>query len=526
LTATLLASCARQDAEPIGGVLRRGITATEVETLDPQYSLQVEAQSLLHDLYEGLVRIDRNGTVQPAVAESWTVREDGLLYTFRLRPDARWSDGSAIEADAFVFAFRRAVDPATASPHAEKLLFVRGAREIIGGDAPPESLGVVASDARTLEIALANPAPYFLAMLADSALAPLHAASVQRHGTQFTRPGNLVSNGAYLLDARVGYQHIELVTNPHYWDRASVTVQRVRYVPYEEDFAQFSAYRAGDIDLTDSVPSSNMQMARDQFAGELAVRPAKDTFFYAFNLRAGQLAAVPELRQALSMAVQRDIVTRQVTNAGEQPAYSFVPPTFADYGGPALPWSSEPPRELESAARELLRAASTETDRRPPLRVLHNSNDGIRRVTVAVTSMWREALGVETELINQEFGVFLQTLGDPSAWDVARLSWRGDYDDPYSFLEIFKSDSPNNFVGLADAVYDDLLARSLRAQSPAARFTLLREAEQRLLDAHAIAPIYFYVDEVLAKPWVDIGERTYLKPLPTSSLVVHRRDGA
>lgn len=509
-----LVGCGATDAGDEDEPLRRGLTA-EISTLDPHFNVLVETTSVLLDLYEGLVRLDARGNVVPGVAESWTVSDDGRLYTFSLRSEARWSDGSALTADDFVWSFRRVVDPSTASPHAGKLVMVAGASEIVAGELLPEALGVAALDERTLRIELKFPAPYLLSVLTHPALAPLHAASIERFDRLFTRAGNLVSNGPYTLAAREDHQYVELERNPHYWDASRVGIERVRYIPFEEQFAQFAAYRVGQIDMTDVVPASGNEIVRDQFPSELHLRPTSDTFYYAFNMRQGPLASAPALREALSTALRREVIVNQVTGVGQPPAYSFVPPMFGRYDPPRLKTADLDQEARDAHAQRLLRKAGAST---PSLRVIHNTNEGIRRITVAVASMWREALGVETQLANQEFGVFLQTLSDPSAWDVARLSWRADFDDPYAFLEIFTTGSPNNFVGFADPVYDDLIERSHRAQEPTQRNALLREAEQRLLDAHAIAPVFFYVDRVLAKPWVQIGDRATVKPLPTADL--------
>lgn len=513
-----LCACTGPDAPDPDGWLRRGLFS-EPTTLDPHLSRQNEMASLLHDLYEGLLTLDSDGALVPGVAEAWTTSDDGLRYEFSLRPTARWSDGSPVVAEDFVTSFRRVVTPATASPHPGMLSMILGAEDIAAGRAPPETLGVRALDRHRLEVELGHPAPYFLSVLAHSAAMPVHAASLAAHGREFTRAGRLVSNGAYLLSAREDYQYLELVKNPHYWNADEVAVERVRYVPFDgNETAQLTAYRAGQLDMTDVVPTSGMTQVTDELAEELVVRPTRDTFYYGFNLRAGPLAEAAKLREALSLSLDRETVVDRVTRFGETPAYGFVPPVFDGYE-PARPdWSDWTEARRIAAAR-----AATGAAPEVPLRVLYNTNEGLRRITVAVTSMWREHAGVESRLENQEFGVFLQTLGDPGAWDVARLSWRADFDDPYAFLEIFMSDSPNNFVGFADPEYDDLIRRSHRAPDRATRMSLLAQAEQRLLAAHAIAPVFFYVDRLLAKPWIELGERVVLEPLPTRQVSIAPR---
>lgn len=524
LIASVCAACSAPDAPAPDGLLRRGLFS-EPATLDPHLSRQNEMASLLHDLFEGLVTLGPSGAIEPGVAESWSVSDDGLRYEFSLREGARWSDGSAVTAADFVASLRRVVDPATASPHPGMLMMIGGVEDVVAGRVPPESIAVRAPEPRRLVIELAHPAPYFLSVLVHSAAMPIHSPSVAEQGREFTRPQRLVSNGAYVLVARADYQYVELAKNEHYWNADEVEIERVRYVTFGgDDAAQFSAYRAGQLDLTDSVPSTGIEEVKGSYRDELVVNATKDTFYYGFNLRAGPLATAPRLREALSMSLSREIVVDRVTRFGEPAAYSFVPPVFGAYDPPELPWEGWSTERREAEAAAIL--AGEPDERRNPgtLRVLYNTNEGLRRITVAITSMWRESLGVETVLENQEFGIWLQTLGDPSAWDVTRLSWRSDFDDPFGFLEIFMSESPNNFVGFADPEYDRLIARSHLARDPTERFSLLRQAEQRLLDAHAIVPVFFYVDRILAKPWVDVGRRAVIKPLPTQALGIVSTD--
>ncbi len=512
----LLSACGQrnQDQSQSGGVasdantgprvLRRGLGG-EPGALDPQIADDTFAFEVLRDLYEGLTVSAPSGEVQGGAAEAWSVEDKGTRYVFRLRPGLTWSNGDPLTAGHFVLGLRRAVDPATASPGADLLRVISQASEVIEGKRPPTDLGVKALDDRTLEIRLVRPAPYLPDILTNSVAMPVHprvaAAAV---------PGTALTNGAYVLVEASPGSVIILRRNPRYWNSAAVTFDEVRYFPLADESVEFNRFRAGEIDVTNNVPTARFQeLQRDPAAG-LQVRPNLATFFFGFNAEQGPLKGRPQLREALSLAIDREAITQLVTRAGQSPAYSLVPPGVWNYSSPTLAWSSQGREARVARARELYAAAGYSPDKPLRLRVVYNQNELIKSVTLATAAMWKEALGVECELIQLEHRVYLQTRDDRSQWDVIRLGWSADFNDASSFLDTLLSHGVQNHGAWSNAEYDRLIALAHAEPDVALRRDLLERAEGIAMADYAVAPVYYYVTRRLVRPGIDAGE---LNPL-------------
>jgi oligopeptide transport system substrate-binding protein len=502
-----LAACGRQDATPTETqssaapiVLNRG-SGGEPDTLDPHRNEENSGAEILRDLFEGLTTETVEAHVVPGTAESWTISEDGRVYTFSIRDDARWSNGEPVVAEDFVAGLRRTVDPATASTYAQILYPIENAEAIVNGKLPPEDLAVRSIDARTLEIRLTAPTPYFLDLLSHGTTYPLHRASFAEHGTQFSRPGNLVSNGAYRLTEWVVQSHVKVDKNPHYWDAGNVQIDAVVFHSTEDVDAELRRYRAGELDFTFQFPASQFRWIQDNLPGELHNDPYISTYFYAFDMQQPPFDD-PRLRQALSMAIDREVVTEQVTAAGETPAYGLVPPGVQNYDAPRYAWAALPGEARVAEARRLYAAAGYSDSNPLEIEIRYNTSENHRRIAVAVASMWKQHLGVDARLVNEEWKVMLQTRKDPSAWDVMRFGWVGDYNDAFTFLEIFHSAHGQNFPGYADAEYDALLESIANETDLERRRALMQRAERRLMDAYPVALLYFYANKHLVKPYV------------------------
>lgn len=499
---SLLSLCGCGGAARDSSVLRIGLGGAP-STLDPQRAADTYSLELLRDLYEGLTSESPSGQIVPGAAESWSVSDDGLTYTFQLRTTARWSNGEALTSDDFVFALRRAVDPRTAAPAADLLSLITNAPEIVAGKVSPTALGVQALGDHALTISLRRPAPYFSSVLANAIAYPVHRQSLQNFGEAFTKPGRLISNGAYRLISEVPASNIRFERNPYYWDAATVAIRAVEFLPIADVQSEFRQYRAGALDITATIPTSDLDWAKTNLAGELQVQPQLATIFIAFNAADGSLHERPRIAEALSLAVDRQALTMKVLRAGQVAAYSFVPIGIAGYTPQSYTWADEPHADQLAQARELYRAAGYSVAKPLRIRFLYSQNEAIRNVAIATAAQWKEALGVETELIDMEFRAFLAARHDRTRWDVIIDGWNADYADPGNFLELFKSGGVQNDAGLADAEYDRLLDAAANEASPEKRLTLLAEAEKRLLADGAIAPLYFPVTRRLVKPYVD-----------------------
>lgn len=470
-------------------------------TLDPHKARGVPSSNIGRDLFEGLISEAPNGDLIPGVAESWDISEDGTTYTFHLREDARWSNGDPVTADDFVYSLRRSVDPATLSEYSFILEPIRNAAAITAGEMPSEELGVRAIDDRTLEIDLRGPTPYFLGLLTHSASYPVHRASVEEFGDRYTRPGNLVSNGAYQLAEAVVQSHVRLERNLHYWNNASTTIDEVYHHATEDVPAELKRYRADELDVTNTVPKGQLPWIRQNLPDELVIAPYLGSYYFGFNLTKPPFKDNLPLRRALALAIDRDIITKQITNAGEIPAYGWVPPV-QNYESQQMPEAEWSQQERETEARRLYLEAGYSPEN--PLRVelMYNTQDDHRRIAVAVASMWRRVLGVETEIINQEWKVFLDTRTQLEDTQVFRAGWIGDYNDAYTFAELALSTSGLNDFGYASEEYDTLVRKAAVELDVDKRAEYLQEAERVLLDDMPLIPLYFYVTSKMVKPWV------------------------
>ena len=481
--------------------LRRG-NGPEPDTLDPQRARTDASFNIQRDLFEGLTAVGADGDAVPAAAQSWTASEDGLEYTFRLREGLRWSNGDPVLAADFVAGMRRLVDPATASPYAQVFDAVLNASAIVAGKRAPDTLGVTAPDDRTVVVRLANPAPYLLGILAHPSTFPVHRASLERHGADYARPGNLVSNGAFVLQDWVVGSHVVAERNRHYWNDAATRVERVHYLHHSESGTEFRQYRAGELDVTYVVPPQQFAWIQENLPGELHVSPQLSVYYYGFNLTRPPFKDNPGLRRALSMVIDRERLTKSVTGLGEAPAYGWVPRGVANYTPQQFDYARMPYAARVAEARELYAQAGYSAEKPLVVELRYNSGEVHNRLAVAIAAMWKEALGVQTELYAEEFRALLQTIQARKDTQVFRSSWVGDYNDAYTFAQLLQSDFGINLTGYSNPRYDGLLAEATRQPDPARRRALLEEAERVMLADHPLLPIYFFVNKHLVKPYV------------------------
>jgi oligopeptide transport system substrate-binding protein len=473
-------------------VIRRGL-GPEPDSLDIHQAQGLASINVLRDLREGLVTFDAGGELVPGAAESWEVAESGLVYRFRIREDARWSNGDPVLAEDFVRGFRRALDPASTAATAGLLSPVANAESILSGGLGPGSLGIVAISERELQILLARRTPWFPEILAHPVSFPLHAS---KGGVD-----EVEVNGAYRLVEWTPNSLMRLEKNPHFHGASSIAVSTIEYYPIEQAAAELSRFRAGELDITETIPAGRYQWLQENLPGELRVYPYLGSFWLYVNLRHPRLGSSVELRRALALAINRDILTRIVIGAGEQPAYSLVPPGMEGYEPAVMPEASLSQEERESLARALF-AESGAADSGPLRLQLRYNTSGIhRRMAVAVTAMWKQVLGVDTELFNEEWKVFVNNRQMGLVTEVFRGGWIADYADPASFLDLFRGDGEMNFTFFENQAFDALLDEA-RGATGEERDALLQRSEAILLQEMPAIPLYYYVSRHLVKPGV------------------------
>ena len=524
-----LAGCQRKNPSvdngyPDGRQLLRRAIGGEPSSLDPGKAVDTYSFEVIRDLYEGLVTESASGEVQPGVASSWRVSPSGKEYTFELRATARWSNGSPIRAQDFVSEWRRVVDPKEASPVADLLRPIANAAEIIDGKLPPDKLGAYATAEGRLVVNLTEPAPYFLQLLCHSATFPV---LLPKESGQTGK--DWVSNGPYVLLNWTPGASLRLEKNPQYWDHDHVKIPKIEYIPIADANSEIARYRAGQLDVTDNVPPSALPLVKRDFPNELLVAHFLGTVYYALNLHSSRPFGDLQVRQALAMSIDRIVLTNTVLNFGQTPAFGFVPPGTWNYDQQTWTWQSMSNENRIAEARRLYAAAGYSSMNPLRLKILFNANPEVKKLSVAIASMWKEQLGIDAELVEEEYRVFLDSRRNTSRWNVARLSWVADYNDAGDFLDIFRRGSANNDSGYSDTKFDSLLDEAAVTPDPSSRKILLEKAEARMLSDYPVIPIYFYSSKRLIKPYIRGAEanplnRLYSKHLSIDQLQAASRD--
>ncbi len=498
----MLGGCGEPTREAVDTpVLHRGLNS-DPESLDPHKARSVQAGDVLRDIGEGLLTYSPTGELVAGTASEWAVSGDGLTYTFTLRDEARWSNGDPVTAEHFAFSLRRLVDPATAAFYAQMLGDIVNARAITAGEQPPGNLGVEVVDERTLVIRLERPTPYLLSLLTYPATFPVHPGAIAEHGEAFTQPGKLLSNGAYKLDAWEPGSVIRLSRNEYYWNNAGTAIDEVQHHVITQEMTELNRYRAGEIHITGSVPPDSFEQVRAEYADELHIAPYLGVYYYGFNLTRPPFKDNPALREALSLAIDRDVLVTSITGRGEAAAYSWVPPGVDNYEPRRFVYADQSQDERNAHAKLLLREAGFGPDNPLQIELRYNTSDTQQKIALAVQSMWREVLGVETTLVNEEFQVLLANIREAEVTQVFRLSWIGDYNDAHTFLSIMESDNPSNTPRYSNAAFDNLMRQAAEQIDAKKRRFYLEEAERVLLADHPVIPLYFYVSKHLVSPEV------------------------
>jgi len=494
-------------------VLYRGNGGDPV-SLDPALAEDVHSFNILTDLYEGLVAESATGEVVPGVAESWTISEDGLTYTFKLRDGARWSNGDPVTSIDFLNALRRVAQPATASVYSFLLEPILHFTEVQNGSLPAQQLGVVAIDERTLEIRVVEPTAHMLSLLSMPIAFPVSASAVL--SDDFSDPESFVGNGAYSLLSRTIGGPIRLRRNPVYWDAESVEIEEVVYLPIVDPGTELNMYRAGEIDITNTIPPERVQALKESMPGHVRIAPMLALYYLAFDLTEPPLDNVL-LRQALSMAIDRERLVSLI-GRGEQPAYAIVPSGVAGHVGAEFAWRNSPLEMRESLARDLYKKSGYDEESPLKIRYTYDTGDIHEKVALAVSSMWREVLGVEVILEKMEWQYFLETRERRSDWQVMRFAWFGDYNHASTFTNIFRSADPQNLSRYRNPEYDRLLADDAPGTRGAIATRRFTDAETLLLDDHPIAPLYFFVSKHLVSPKIGGFEDNVLDRHPSKYL--------
>ncbi len=489
----------------------------ESPSIDPGTAEDSAGGDILRDLFEGLYNQAADGSLIPGVALSHTVSEDGLTYVFSLRDDAKWSNGEPVTAGDFEYAWKRAASPELASPYSWyiELMSLENGGEVIAGDVDPSELGVSALDDTTLEVRLTQPLPYFPQMVVHFTTMPVPQSAIEAHGLDWTKPGNMVSNGAYMLTEHVPQEKLVRERNPMYWDNDNTIIEKVTSLVINDENVALTRYLAGELDRTD-VPAGQFPSLKEQYPDQAMSVPLSCSYYYMFNLRDGAPAEIQDanVRKALSLAIDRDIITEAVLAGGQVPAYTFTHWATAGFETPDIPMASMTQDERNAMAKELMAEAGY-GDGGLEIDLVYNTSESHKSVAIAISQMWKQTLGVETTLANQEWQTFLEARGNGD-YEVARGGWCADYNEASTFLDLMQSGSGYNDSKYVNDEVDSLLAAAKTSENPQPNYDAVEEfiaKDTPIIPIYHYASVKLFAENLEGWPFENFQQNWYSKDL-------------
>ncbi len=482
------------------GTIHMG-NAAEPESLDPALAQGSYEDRIIGDLLTGLLIEDQNGHPSPGMATEWSTSADGLVWTFKLR-EAQWSDGAPATADDFIFAWQRTLTPDTAAGYAYFLYAIKNARDINSGKLPPTALGVRAPDPRTLEITLEHPVPYLLEMLTHMTMFPAPRHVVTAKGKNWTKPGNYVGNGAYVLKEWIPNDHITLVKNPRYYDAANVAIEKAVFYPSDDYGSALRRMRAGELDTQARAPGQQMEWIKTNLPQILNPVPQMTLEFVAISCKREPFID-KRVRQAMSMVTNREVMTTKISHLGEVPAYSIVPPGMANFpGGNALSFKTLPnPERLKQAQQLMHDAGYGPAKRASATYALRSTSPGTSRSIAALMQQLFGLIYIDLSIVPYDTAIFYKNL-DIHNFELAQAAWGADFNDAETFLMLLETGNANNWGQYSNPAFDALLAQSRRDVDLISRGQKLAQAEAIAMNDHAILPLFFWVTTDLVWPYV------------------------
>ncbi|PHM66326.1 periplasmic murein peptide-binding protein precursor [Xenorhabdus stockiae] len=452
---------------------------------------------IIHDFFEGLVYIDRQGNIEPRLAERWET-SDNKTWVFHLRKGIKWSDGTPITAHDFVFSWRRLVEPDIVSPYGSYLenISIINANDVLTGKKKGEELGVKALDDMTLEVRLDKPMGDFLQALTHTVMVPVNKNAIEKYGDKWTRPGNFVGNGPFKLSEWKVNEKIIGVRNPQYWDDKNTVIDKVHYLVIASEKSALSRYLAGEVDFTGTIPLESFESVKEKMGEQVYTSPKVGTYFYEFNNKKPPFDNI-KVRQALNLAVDRDVIAYKVLRQGQKPAYTLVPPNTGGFEFSEPDYASWTQEQRIEKAKVLLNEAGFNKDNPLKFNLLYNTHESHQKIAIAVSSMWKKNLGVEVTLQNQEWKVMLDNMHQ-GKFEVIRRAWIADYNSPMSFLNMFMSGQVKNTALYNNSDYDTAIKKASETND-----VLYQQKGLDIITKDSpVIPIYYYVNSKMVKPYV------------------------
>lgn len=508
---------------------------TNPKTLDPRVSTGNPESHVQIALFEGLMRLDKDGRAIPGVAESYTLSEDGLTYTFKIRENAKWSNGDPVTAEDFIWTWKSTLDPLLASEYAYQLYYIKGAekmnkvpvnklgadgKEIKGADGKPvarpeaevkadfekaaANFGAKAIDSKTLEVKLIAPTPYFLSLTSFHTLYPVHKQSVEAaKDNWFRNADTMVGNGPFKLVSWKDKDKVVVEKNPNYWGKDEVKLEKVEFYLVEDESTATTMFESGELDIvSEGVNKAELERLKKDQKDALKLLPDLSTYFYRFNVTKPPMNNV-KVRKALAMAIDRNAIVTNVAKAGEKPAFALTPEGILDVTGDFRTNGGDLFKEdVEQAKKLLAEAGYPDGKDFPKITILYNTSENHKRIAEAIQEMWKQNLNINVELQNQEWAVYLDNQTKLN-YQVVRAGWIGDYIDPMTFVDMFVTGGGNNQTGWSNKAYDKLVEKAKNTGDQKVRMEAMHQAEQILTDEMPIMPIYHYVRPLLVSPKVE-----------------------
>ncbi|MEJ8554672.1 peptide ABC transporter substrate-binding protein [Tepidibacter sp. Z1-5] len=472
------------------------------KTLDPALNSGVQSSGVLANCYEGLMRLDENNKAIPGMAEKVDISDDKATYTFHLR-DAQWSDGEPVKAQDFEYAWKRALDPKTAAEYAYQLYYIKNGNEFNANEAKMDDVAVKALDEKTLEVTLIAPTPYFLELTAFPTYFPVRKDIVEKDPEAWPiHPENVPFNGPFKMVKWQRGDVIEVVKNDKYYDADRVKLDSIEYTMITEATTAFQAFQSGEIDGTDLVPEPQIPQLREKNDPNFKIHPYLGTYYYSLNVTK-EPTNDPKVRKALSLAIDRNLITTVVVKAGQKPAKTFVPegitgPNGKDFVESSKDYGITPDANVEEAQKLLAEAGYPNGEGFPETTVYYNTDENHKAIAEAVQEMWKKNLNIDVKLQNQEWKVFQETRIQ-GHFQIARNGWIGDYSDPMTFLDMFISTSGNNNSHWKNPEFDKLITDIKKTEDPEKRYEMLHKGQDMIMDDNILIPIYYYTNPELLK---------------------------
>lgn len=507
LCVTSISACSKSGASAVNkhpGDLIRIDVGSEVPTLDPTISEDTSSTRIAFDLFAGLVDFDQQDKIIPGMAEKWDISSDGKTYTFHLRKGLKFSDASPITASDFVYSWRRLVDPKTASPYSMLISNVVNAQAIIDGKSPVTSLGVSAPNADTFIVQLNHPDSSFIQFIHLPNVAVVPQKIIEKYGNKWTDPANIVTSGAYTVKEHVVNGYILAEKNPNYYDAPSVHIKQIKYFPYEDKNATVPSYKSGGLDVSfQSLPIDQYAQLKQEYSKELHIIRQEAIYYYDFSASNPELAKNPKLRQALSMAIDRNALVKAVLRQDQPPMYSTVTATVegGKYANIHYDWADMPDDKRIAEAKKLYAEAGYSVMKPFHATLSYNSNELHKKVALTIAAMWKQNLGVDSSFRNQEWKTFLQTRhkGD---YQFARDGWVSDADSVISYTNLYLCNGPQNNSHYCNPEFDKLVAQAAVESDSTKQVELYRQALRIPLTDYATIPLFQYTIQVLVKPYI------------------------